>query len=442
MNLLSKLVAQRSRPKAAFVQPPFWATDQLLFSNLLGDKEKIPVDFPGVVEQIYKQNGVVFACAAVRMLIFSEARFQWRRFEGGRPTELFGDTALELLERPWKTGTTGELLARMEQDVTLAGNFYATIVGTGRERRIRRLRPDWVTIVVGSPSDDPNDIDADVLGYIYDPPGSKVKPEVIAPEEMCHYSPYPDPVAQFRGMSWLTPVMREVQSDKAATEHKLNFFKHGATPNMVVTYDKAVGKEAFDEFVKKFTEKHEGAQNAYKTLHLGGGSAVTVVGKDFQQLDFKQTVGVSETRVCAAAGVHPVVVGLSEGLQGSSLNAGNFQSARRRMADGTMRPLWRIASSSLETLVSPPPNGAHLWYDARDVAFLRQDAKEEADILATQAGAVARLLDAGYDPDKAVQAVVTGDLRQLTGTHSGLFSVQLQPPGSNQENSNEDEEEV
>ena len=60
------------------------------------------------------------------------------------------------------------------------------------------------------------------------------------------------------------------------------------------------------------------------------------------------------TRLAAAAGIPPVVVGFSEGMQGSSLNAGNYSAARRRMADGTMRPLWRNAARSLATLLNVP----------------------------------------------------------------------------------------
>jgi hypothetical protein len=74
---------------------------------------------------------------------------------------------------------------------------------------------------------------------------------------------------------------------------------------------------------------HAGVANAYKTLYLTAGADATVVGKDLQQLDFKVVQGAGETRIAAAAGIHPVIVGLSEGLAGSSLNAGNFAAARR-----------------------------------------------------------------------------------------------------------------
>jgi hypothetical protein len=31
---------------------------------------------------------------------------------------------------------------------------------------------------------------------------------------VAHWSPIPDPLANFRGMSWLTPVLREIDADQ------------------------------------------------------------------------------------------------------------------------------------------------------------------------------------------------------------------------------------
>jgi hypothetical protein len=95
----------------------------------------------------------------------------------------------------------------------------------------------------------------------------------------------------------------------------------------------------------------------------------------------------------------------------------------------TLRPLWRNAASSLAKLVAVP-SGARLWYDPRDIEFLKEDRKDAAEILSTSAQTIKALVDAGYTPDAVVDAVDAGDLSRLTGQHSGLYSVQLQAPGS------------
>jgi phage portal protein BeeE len=401
-----------------------------------GPKEKIPNDFEGYVESIYRRNGVVFACIYARQRLFSEARFQFRRFNNGRPGDLFGGRELAILERPWPNGTTGDLLARMEQDASLAGNFYGARVMRGDGTpMIRRLRPDWVTIVIGTNGreGDPYAPDAEVLGYIYEPaPGTeharaRKTPEVFLPEDVCHYAPIPDPTAQFRGMSWLTPILREASADSGATTHKTKFFENAATPNMVVSLDSSVSEEGFKRFKDLMDAGHAGAANAYKTLYLGGGADVTVVGNSFEQMSFTAVQGHGETRIAAAAGIPPIIVGLSEGLQAATYS--NYAQAKRHCGDATLRPLWRLAAGSLSVLVATPP-GAELWYDDRDIPFLAEDQKDAITVLGGQAQAVRVLSDAGFDPDAVIAAIMAGDLSLLKGSHSGLFSVQLQEPGS------------
>jgi phage portal protein BeeE len=394
--------------------------------TLAGNEERVEGTFAGYVQGAYKRNGVVFACMAARMLMFSEARFKFRQQRAGRPGDLFGTPALKILETPWANGTTGALLSRMIQDADLAGNFYAA-------RRpgpsLRRMQPDRVTIILGSRTG--RDVDAEVVGYAYapNPNDSGQKTETYLVEDVVHFAPMPDPAARFRGMSWLEPVIREVMADSAATTHKLKFFENGATPNLVVSLgDQArMAPDVFEQWVDKFESQHTGLINAYKTLYLAAGASAQVVGSDMKQVDFKVTQGAGETRIAAAAGVPPSVVGLSEGLQGSSLNAGNFSAAIRRFADMTLRPLWREAAASL-ALIIDVPGGSELWYDDRDISALQQDQTDAAAIQQTQAITIRELINAGYKPETVVAAVMAGDYGLLQ--HTGLVSVQLQEPGT------------
>ncbi len=398
--------------------------------TLQGNHEEPPSSFTGYVQGAYKSNGVIFACLLTRLMVFSEARFQWRRLVNGRPGELFGTAELRILETPWPGATTGDLLTRIIQDADLAGNAFVL----RQNNTLRRLRPDWVTIVLGSrygPDQDAQvvngDLDAEVLGYAYQPggPASGRDIVVLGADQVAHFAPIPDPIASYRGMSWLTPVIREVMADSAASTHKLKFFENGATANAVVSLDPSIQQEAFNRWIQVFQSQHEGVLNAYKTLYLGGGADYKVIGSDMHQMDFKVVQGAGETRIAAAAGVPPIIVGLSEGLAAGTYN--NYGQARRRFADGTMWPLWRNLAGSMQRIVTPAP-GAHLWIDARDVPFLREDAADVANIHHTDAQTMRTLIDAGFEPKTVVQSVISGDFTRLV--HTGLYSVQLQPPGT------------
>ncbi|MEN3337588.1 MAG: hypothetical protein V7647_1264 [Acidobacteriota bacterium] len=391
-------------------------------------QEDIAPQFAALARAAYKSNGIVFACMSLRQLMLSEARFAFRERRSGRAGKLFSTADLAPLESPWPNATTGDLISRMEMYASLGGNWF----GTNRYGGIRSLRPDWMKLLVGSQADRETavwDPDAEVIGYAYQPggPGSGREIETFLPEEVAHYAPIPDPEAQFRGMSWLTPILREVMADKAATDHKLMFFESGATPNLVVKMD-VQDMTQWVNWIRKFSEDHEGVRNAYKTMYLGAGMDATVVGANLQQMDFKVTQGAGETRIAAAARTPPSLVGLSEGLQGSSLNSGNFEAATKSFVDMFCRPQWRNMAGSLAPLIPVPP-GAELWYDDRDIPALQEDIKKAGERLQAQSQSMSTLITAGYDPDSVTDAVVSGDLSRLT--HSGLTSVQLLPPGKN-----------
>jgi phage portal protein BeeE len=403
-------------------------------TTIPGEKAaSIPNTFNDYAEGGYKGNGVIFGLASVRMRVFSEARFQYQEMRKGRPGDLFGTADLALLEQPWPGGTTGDLLSAMILRADFAGNAF--VVRSGG--RLVVLRPDWVQIMLAdlyhSDGVQEGAIAYETVGYAYYHGGvtAQKRPTVFLPHEVAHFMPQPDPTANYNvGMSWLTPVIREIQADGAATSHKLKFFENAATPNLAVSLPKEITPQQFREFVDLMDEKHKGATNAYKTLYTAGGADVTVIGADMHQIDFKVTQGAGETRLAQAAGVPPVVAGLSEGLQGSSLNAGNFGQARRQFADTTLSNLWRNCAGSLETLF-PAPGAARLWYDSRDIPFLREDQKDAAEIQSIQATAISSLIMSGYTPESVVASVIADDMKLLV--HTGLFSVQLQEPGAPQE---------
>lgn len=391
--------------------------------TLAGDKaESITNDLTAYAQSAYAANGAVFALMAVRQLVFSAVRFQYQRMSAGRPGDLFGNRDLAPLEEPWLGGTTQDMLARMIQDADLAGNSYWTIA----DGEMVRLRPDWTMIVLEERRVGGQLLGYRKVGFAYQEGGfgaNERSPVLLPARDVAHFAPYPDPLATYRGMSWLTPVIRDVQNDGLMNRHKRKFFENGATPNMVVSLDASVEFEKFKRFKESMQAEHQGVENAYKTLFLGGGADATVVGSNFEQMSFKVVQGHGETRIAAAAGVPPVIAGFSEGLQAATYS--NYTQARRRFADATMHPLWQNAAGSMQMLLRRPAN-ARLWYDARDVPFLREDEADAASIQGTKAQTIRTLIDSGYGPQSVVQAVESEDFSMLE--HTGLFSVQLRPP--------------
>jgi hypothetical protein len=400
-----------------------------LNQTLVGNQQRITPNYLGIAQMAYKQNGIVFALITARQALFAQARFQFRRRLNGKPGDLFGTTALAPLETPWSGGTTADLLALAEMDVSICGNFFGARRATG----VRRLRPDWTTIILGSNTDDEvqgYDIDAQPVGYIYQPGGAAAgeDPEYLLPEEVMHYMPIPDPIAPWRGCSWLEPVITEILGDKAAQAHKLKFFEHGATPSMLVTMPET-DPEKFARWREIFGEQSEGTRNAYKSLFLGAGASATIVGADLKQIDFRAIQAYGETRLAAAAGVPPEVIGLAESMNGTALSDKVYQSAMRRFSNLTVRPNWQNFCGSAERIIDMPATDAsgvsELWYSDSEIPALQADVLDAANVFGVNAKTINTLIMGGFTPESIIEAVNQGDLTLLE--HSGLPSVQLQP---------------
>lgn len=387
--------------------------------NIAG--EGIGNDFASYSSVGYSGNGVVFSVLNARLRLFTEATFQYRALVNKR---LFGTQDLALLENPWPGGSTSELLGRMIQDADLAGNSFIHRVN---DSRLERLRPDWVWIISVEMEDDTTgNMYREVIGYLYSENGSG-EPVFYPVEDVAHWSPVPDPLAPWRGMSWLTPVVREVNADLAMTDFKQKFFDNAATPNMLVRYMGKVAPEAMKALQEQIQARHGGTPNAWKTMIVDQGADVTVVGSKLGDADmgFTGLQQAGEVRIASAGGVPPIVAGLQGGLDASTM--ANYAAAYRNFADSTMNGLWRGACAVLAKFVQVP-SGAQLWFDTRDIPALRdaEDARQKGN--AQFSIAAMNLVNAGFDPATVVSALQSGDMSLLT--HTGLISVQLLKPNT------------
>jgi hypothetical protein len=358
-----------------------------------------------------------------RASIMGEARPTFQSYSNGKPTDLFSTRELEILKTPWVGGTWRQLVTICESDVAAGGNSYWIRRGAG----LIRLNPDRVTIVVGDFVIDGVKVGSQLLGYVVQEQGT---PGVVfEPGQIAHYRPGVSVSEPFRGESWLASVASDASSDVELTKYKGNYLKNGAMPSLAVMYEPTIDMAQLEQFVPQFAAKFTGSLNAGKVMHFLGGRDVKTVGATLDQLAFKAVQGAGETRIAAAAGVPAAVAGFSEGMQGSSLNAGNYTATRRLFGDAKIRPLLGSFCESFAPLVAVPA-GARLWYDDSGVSFFQEDVTDEANIRQTHAATIRTLIDAGYDPDAVVSAVMNGNFADLTGKHSGLFSVQLQPAGT------------
>lgn len=374
-------------------------------------REQIGRDFVSWSQDGFGGNPVVFAVLNARLNLFTEATFKFRQLSDKK---LYGTPDLAVLEKPWPNGTTGELLARMEQDAFLAGNAFVRRTGD----RLERLRPDRVEIV--TVFDNTTGV-SEVMGYVYR--RDNIDEEFYPVEEVAHWCPIPDPLADYKGISCLTPIVREINVDFAMTEHKQTFFDNAATPNLVIKYSTKLTRDTLDRLRERFNARYSGT-TGQKTMVLDEGADLTVVGNNFEQMNFGAIQKASEARIAMAAQVPPIVAGLQAGLDAATYS--NYGQAVKSFGDLWARAHWRSVCAALEPLVTIPA-GAQLWYDTTDIAALQEGESQRAEANRTRATAMGELIRAGYTPDSVTNAVIADDFSLLQ--HTGAIPTALYPEG-------------
>lgn len=372
------------------------------------DREAILPQAAGWAQQMYGSNSVVFSAILARMMLFSEAAFV---LQAKDDKHTYTNSSLGLLQEPFGPGSSsGELLVRMEQDVSLAGTAY--IWGEPGGDLLVRLRPDWTTIVSELVQVPGGGAYRRRLGYWVQPPAGVTgqgKGEFYPADEVACWAPVPDPQATFRGMSWLTPAYRDILGDQGMMTHKVKYFENAASPNLLIRYSQKLAPGTIDGIRERVTARHGGADNAFKTLVLDQGADATVIGNSLQQMDFADVSAAGEERILADSMVPGVLVGL-EPLRGAGRG---YQESMQKFANLWARPSWRSACAVLERFVPGLPGGARLWFDTSDIAALQDGELERGQAALVRAQAVLTSRQAGYTRESCVAFVNSGDVTQL-----------------------------
>jgi len=386
------------------------------------DREPVMPQLAAYAQQANSSSAIVFSAILVRMALFAEVRFQ---FQAKDDKHLFGNTGLAKLEEPFGPNTTtGDLLGRAEQDVSLAGNVF-TWDAPG-ENRLVRLRPDWTTIVSELVPVAGGGSYRRKIGYWWEPPKGVLdqgRGQFYPADEVVHWAPIPDPAADFRGMSWLTPIYRDVAGDDGLTQYKIRYLQNNASPNLLIKYAQKLSPGTVDGIRERMTARYGGVDNAFKTLVLDQGADATVIGNSMTQMDFSAVSSVGTERILAAAGVPGVLVGL-EPLRGAGRG---YQESMQKFANVWARPQWRSICGALSQVLDVPA-GNRLWFDTADIAALQDGEMERGQAALVRAQALLALVQAGYTHESAIAAVDAMDLSQLkaggVGTPSSGPQVQ------------------
>ncbi|MFO7274421.1 MAG: phage portal protein, partial [Bacillota bacterium] len=106
---------------------------------------------------------------------------------------------------------------------------------------------------------------------------------------------------------------------------------------------------------------------------LSGDADIKVLGLNMRDLEFPDLRSISETRICAAFGVPPILVGAKVGMDRSTY--ANYQEARRSFWEETVSPLLRRLQDRINHKLLPmfgDVRGLEARFDKSEVSALQE----------------------------------------------------------------------
>ncbi len=359
MNLLTNLFRKAAVSFAkTFSFAPMWM--RYAFSTITTDK---------LIEEGYKKNSAVSACATTLQLTFPEPPLLVGYEDEGRFVPDYKHGLNDLLRKPNPDMGMAEFLQFAITYNPIGGNAYIWKQrnSSGRVLALYPFSDVEITPVRGL-----NTSEGFVAYYEYN--SGDGKPVPIAKEDIIHWKWMIDPKNPHRGIGAVALSAREVDRDNEATSYIFSLLKNNAVPPVVITLEPGDDptQDELDVMGKKWVAKHGAGQPAFIT----NGMKVDQLGYDLNKLAGETLADVPETRIAAAFHVPPSVAGLNVGVKRSDYGD---TAARKAFTEQTLMALWRSFASEMYNGLKDDfalPKNYTLQFDVSRVGALQELQKD------------------------------------------------------------------
>lgn len=352
----------------------------------------------------YGTAGTVYSI--VHLLANSVARPEWhlyRQLKDGRVryttadagsdqrTEVVQHPALDLLNQPNPFQTLYEFVEASQQHIELTGECFWVLDNSGTNFPVSMWLVSPARMeVIPSPTDY-------IQGYVYQGPSGEKIPLDIG--QVIH-TKMPNPLDPYRGLGPIQAVLTNIDGMRYAGEYNRNFFLNNAQPDGVILAPNRLTDSEWDEFNDRWRESHQGVSRAHRVAMLENGMQWvpnTITNRD---MEFVQLVEENRDLVREAFGIHKSMLGNSD-----EVNRANAETAEEVFGQWQLIPRLNRLKNSLNSKLLPlfGTTGSGVEFDYENPLPDNREA-DNAELVA-KATAVQMLVDSGYDPLDAAEAV-------------------------------------
>jgi phage portal protein BeeE len=289
----------------------------------------------------YGRNELAYACIRYRAESLPQATI--RVYQSDDATEISEHPLRKLFERPNPITNEFEFFELSSTYKDLAGTcFWLAVKGrNGQVAELWPLRPDLLAAL-------PNPRDLADFTWIYRP--DPERPEIAVPvppagtagaakkEAFIIRVRYPNPNPRdlgwrYFGMPPLRPGARAVTLDNGATDFVDKLLRNHAMPSVVIETEQEITPKVHERLTAMWGNAFGGARRGTPAF-MQKGMKLHELGLSLTNLEFPDLRAVSETRICMAFAVEPILVGAKIGLEHNAYK--DYREARLSFWEETM----------------------------------------------------------------------------------------------------------
>lgn len=291
----------------------------------------------------YNANAIVNA--AIREIATSASMPDYklmREMPDGGKEEVKNEIAF-LLDHPNESQDQSDFVELATVYLMVSGNAYVMRVrnGSGRIIALRLLRPDRVQVKIG--------MDGNVAYYEYTLDGRMYD---LRAEDVAHLK-LPNPYDDVYGLSPLQVVARYVNLDTSISTFLRAYFANAGVPAGILKVNRRItSQQEADAARQKWRSSFGGPRGWHGIAVLDEDAEYQQVAPNIGDMDASTITAQTETRICAALGVPPILIGLQSGLDASTYS--NYAQAREAFWDETVTPLVHRLEAFFERVLELP----------------------------------------------------------------------------------------
>lgn len=318
-------------------------------------------------EAAYNKHALVMACVRKLHETAAEAELRAGLWTGEEMDWKDSHPFAALLKNPngWYSGT--ELVQYVVARMALTGRGYIWKWRNkgGRVGELWPIPTAWVTEIAG----DGNRL---IAAYRVSVGG---KPLTVPVEDMICVRAI-DPSGMIGGASALGASGYDYGMDVERQKYLGEYMRNAPLPGMKVRVKGNLSKTQKEDLRQSLKDKAGRGARGNPIILEGDGDAelIGAIG----DMDWPGLTGLSESRICAAFGVPPILVGARVGLDRSTF--ANYGEARKSFYQDTLRPLWASVEAQITRglFVAEGEQRIVAAFDTAHVAELQEGKDERA----------------------------------------------------------------